>query len=239
MNSKDKGDIAESIALSEFIKRNVQVSIPFGDNARYDLIADFNGKLNKIQVKYCGQFQDGGISCQCVSSTNHTTNKNYTNYCGQIDYFVFYLQYWDIAILVPIDYVGDRKTIIFRKMGNDTKRRPECHYIEDFSFDAILKYQEETRKEEVTNTCIDCGAVIAKKSQRCCICAAKERVIPVEQLPLTRDELKHLIRTTPFLQIGSKFGVSDNTIRKWCVKLNLPKTKTEINTYSEEEWNNL
>ena len=55
MNSKDKGNIGEAIILGEFVKRNIQVSIPFGDNARYDLVADFNGKLNKIQVKYCNQ----------------------------------------------------------------------------------------------------------------------------------------------------------------------------------------
>ena len=55
MNSKDKGNIGEAIVLAEFTKRQIQVAIPFGDNARYDLIAEFNGKLNKIQVKYCGQ----------------------------------------------------------------------------------------------------------------------------------------------------------------------------------------
>ena len=48
MNSKKKGDIGESRILYEFVKRGIQVAIPFGDNARYDLIAEFNGKLNKI-----------------------------------------------------------------------------------------------------------------------------------------------------------------------------------------------
>ena len=90
MNSKDKGNIGESKILYEFIKRGIQVSIPFGDNARYDLIADFGGKLNKIQVKYYDQqIRYGGISVPCASSTNHTTNKGLTDYIGQIDYFVF------------------------------------------------------------------------------------------------------------------------------------------------------
>lgn len=48
MNTKTKGNIGEAVVLSEFVKRGTQVSIPFGDNARYDLIAEFNGKLNKI-----------------------------------------------------------------------------------------------------------------------------------------------------------------------------------------------
>ena len=52
MNSKDKGNIGEAIAIAEFTKRNIQVSIPFGDNARYDLVADFNGKDYHIVSDY-------------------------------------------------------------------------------------------------------------------------------------------------------------------------------------------
>ena len=48
MNSKDKGNIGEALVLAEFTKRNIQVCIPFGDNVRYDLVADFHGKLQKI-----------------------------------------------------------------------------------------------------------------------------------------------------------------------------------------------
>ena len=48
MISKQKGNIGEAVILAEFTKRGVQVSIPFGDNARYDLIAEFGGRLNKI-----------------------------------------------------------------------------------------------------------------------------------------------------------------------------------------------
>ena len=50
MISKEKGNIGEAIILAEFVKRGIQVSIPYGDCARYDLIAEFNGKLNKIQI---------------------------------------------------------------------------------------------------------------------------------------------------------------------------------------------
>lgn len=52
----------------------------------------------------------------------------------------------------------------------------------------------------------------------------------------TRDELKQLIRTKPFTQIGEMYGVSDNAIRKWCVAEKLPNKKTEINSYNDEQW---
>lgn len=51
-----------------------------------------------------------------------------------------------------------------------------------------------------------------------------------------REELKQLIRTLPFTKIGEMFGVSDNAIRKWCISYNLPKKKTEIKKYTDEEW---
>lgn len=56
---------------------------------------------------------------------------------------------------------------------------------------------------------------------------------------VTREELKHLIRTTSFVKIGERYGVSDNAVRKWCDKLNLPRRKTEINSYSDLEWSKI
>ena len=52
----------------------------------------------------------------------------------------------------------------------------------------------------------------------------------------TREELKKLIREVPFIQIGKIYGVSDNSIRKWCDFEKLPRTKKAINSYSDEEW---
>ena len=58
-------------------------------------------------------------------------------------------------------------------------------------------------------------------------------------LPVTREELKSLIRTTPFVKIGEKFKVTDNTIRKWCDKLGLPRRVCDIKKYSDEEWSKI
>ena len=50
------------------------------------------------------------------------------------------------------------------------------------------------------------------------------------------EELKNLIRNTPFTQIGKIYNVSDNAIRKWCDNYNLPHRASEIKSYSDEEW---
>ena len=100
MNTKTKGNIGEAVILAEFTKRGIQVSIPFGDNARYDLVAEFNGKLNKIQIKYCAQVtENNSVTCMTSSSKNHTTNKVMDTYENDVDYMAFYIQPWDTCCL--------------------------------------------------------------------------------------------------------------------------------------------
>jgi hypothetical protein len=40
----------------------------------------------------------------------------------------------------------------------------------------------------------------------------------------------------PFTQIGKKFGVTDNAIRKWCKSMGLPSKSSEIKAMTDEEW---
>ena len=138
MNTKDKGNIGEAVILAEFMKKGIPVSIPFGDNARYDLIAEFNGKLNKIQVKYCSQETGNqSIACKTASSTNHTTNKHYTTYENDIDYFCFYIVEWNKILLVPIEKIGNKKTIIFR-LDKPKNNQSNVNLVEDYLLDRIL-----------------------------------------------------------------------------------------------------
>lgn len=87
--------------------------------------------------------------------------------------------------------------------------------------------------------CIDCNKEISKNSLRCLECESKNRIIPLENMPITKEELKKLIRTTSFLEIGRKYNVSDNAIRKWCDKFNLPRKKSDIQKFSDEEWSKI
>lgn len=49
--SKKKGIEAEVLFMYECIRRGYTVALPYGDNAKYDLIVDIKGKLRRVQVK--------------------------------------------------------------------------------------------------------------------------------------------------------------------------------------------
>ena len=44
-----------------------------------------------------------------------------------------------------------------------------------------------------------------------------------------KEELEKLIYKYPFTKIGEMFGVTDNSVRKWCKKYELPYRKKDIN----------
>ena len=55
-------------------------------------------------------------------------------------------------------------------------------------------------------------------------------------IKISREELKNKIRIQSFLSISKEFNVTDNTIRDWCDKYNLPRRKKDINCISDEDW---
>ena len=81
--------------------------------------------------------------------------------------------------------------------------------------------------------CKDCGKEISYGATRGIECSIKKQ--RKTERP-SREELKDLIRVLPFTEIGRKYNVTDNAIKKWCDAVALPRTKREINQYSNEDW---
>lgn len=138
MNNKSKGELSEARALYEFQKYHIPICIPWGDNQRYDMIAEFNGKFNRIQVKTSNEEENGSIKCYCRSSRNHTTNKGYDTYQNDVDYFVFYNQTYDKIAIVPIEVVGDKTVISLRIAETKNGQKKGIKFFDDYTFDKMF-----------------------------------------------------------------------------------------------------
>lgn len=99
------------------------------------MIAEFDGKLNRIQVKTVNEESNGAIICYCRSSKNHTTNKLLSNYVNEVDYFVFYNQTYDLIALVPMDEIGDKTTISLRITPPANGQTKGVRYFADYGFE--------------------------------------------------------------------------------------------------------
>lgn len=142
MTTKQIGNVGEAIALAGFVQMQIPVYIPFGDNERADLIAEFNGKLQKIQVKTSEKCEDGKITFSLVSSTVHRKNgvkHVYTK--DEIDYFVLYNIETHMLLLVPQERVAGMKAVTFQIEWKPSRNQYEALNWKDFTFKKIISVE--------------------------------------------------------------------------------------------------
>jgi hypothetical protein len=86
-NTKVKGDIAEMEALVFLSRGGYRVSIPFGENCPYDLVAESpSGKMYRVQVRWSTWHKD------VLTVSLRATSKNYarTLDLSRIDVFLVF-----------------------------------------------------------------------------------------------------------------------------------------------------
>ena len=107
---------------------------------------------------------------------------------------------------------------------------PNCNQQLDTTGYRKFRTEQKSKKEYF---CSNCGKKISKGSTLCVECLGKTN--RTCERP-NRQELKNMIRTMSFVDIGKKYNVSDNAIRKWCDTYNLPRLATLIKQIPDDEW---
>lgn len=89
-NSKAIGDETEARAIATLVAHGYSVSIPFGDNDKYDLIADDGSELTRIQCKTGWSNKPETLRFNTHSQTTRDGQYHETTYHGSVDAFLVY-----------------------------------------------------------------------------------------------------------------------------------------------------
>lgn len=110
--------------------------IQFGDTEKADFIADFYGKLNRIQVKTTERLSKDKRSF-CVSLCSITTKNGKqirTIYDKKdVDYFAIYCIELDITILYPND--GNTESLCVRVLPSQNNQTKNIHNVCEYTFE--------------------------------------------------------------------------------------------------------
>lgn len=244
------GNIVELKCITKFIELGYECSIPYGNGAKYDFIADINGELLRFQCKssFNPKKKDGSIDTEAIQfyTVSQTTNTQktvrHTYSKEQIDYFATCFN--DKVYIIPVEECSTSKTLRFSPPKNNQQYNNAEDY-EIFHFfsknEELEKTEEEFKNRQTTDNeikkyyCSQCGKEITMYSDSGLCNSCYRMTTRIVERP-SREELKEMIRTMPFTTIGKNFNVSDNAVRKWCKAENLPSKSGEIKKYSDKEW---
>lgn len=132
MEPHEKGDMTEAVVIAELKRRNIPVSVPFGDNQRYDLVVETpDGLLVRSQVK-TGWFREGVVQFKGQSQHTNAVGNTYKPYREGIDCFLVYSHEVESLFLVWEAEVGTNMSI---RITDPQQRHETTNWASEYRFD--------------------------------------------------------------------------------------------------------
>lgn len=136
--SQIKGLTTELKCMEKFIEYGFVVSVPYGNNSRYDFIVDLgNKKFIRIQCK-TASLNDNGSYTICtsniVTTTSKRTIKHYNN--KQVDFIASVIE--NQLVIIPVDLISESKSKMFRTKPPRFGTKSACNLIKDFTIEKYI-----------------------------------------------------------------------------------------------------
>ena len=140
-----KGLTTELKCMEKFIEYGFIVSIPYGNNSRYDLLLDGgNGKYIRIQCKTAHLNENGSYTINTANSVSTMTKRTVKHYDStQIDFIASIIE--EQLVIIPVNLISNSKSKIFRTELPKFGAKSSCNLIQDFT---VEKYILPTLTEE-------------------------------------------------------------------------------------------
>lgn len=112
-NTKAQGNIGLGEAIAYFLRQGVTVSVPINDSQDYDLVADIDGLLSKIQVKTTRSKSPYGIYTISLRNTGGSSGTVNSRVCESTDIdYVFCLTELGTKYLIPFIAIENNRNAI-------------------------------------------------------------------------------------------------------------------------------
>lgn len=121
--------------LTYLIERGFNVSIPWGENIRYDLVSEKDGVFKRIQVKYVTP-KDGRLVVFLRSANNWNTIK-YT--LKDIDIMAAYDPKNDKIYFIPITMFSNKSRVNLRLSAPKNNQKKNVIWASDFEGTSVLE----------------------------------------------------------------------------------------------------
>ena len=141
----DRTTLAVMLALRE---AGYAISVPFGENTRYDLLIDEGSTISRVQCK-TGRLREGGIRFNTCSSYAHHPNPNVVKrtYIGEIDYFAVHCPETGGVYLVPIAEASLKRMAILRFDEPRNNQRRFIRFARDYEIGRVAIQPRSHQKE--------------------------------------------------------------------------------------------
>lgn len=138
MDTRVKGELTELKCQLYCLEQGYIISKPILDNARYDMIIDYNGKFYRIQVKTSRWMSEEheGIVFNCKSQHSVSGGNKIMKYSPEeIDFFM--TEFENEYYLIPCDKARSEMKLRFKPTKNNQDNR--AFFAKDYKFEEVIK----------------------------------------------------------------------------------------------------
>lgn len=132
-----KGITTKLACMQKFIELGYIVSVPYGNNSRYDLLVDNGKKIWKIQCKTAKLCNNGSYNintCNKITNTNKTKTKHYTK--NEVDFIASIIE--EQLVIIPVELIENSTGKRFRTELPKSGSISNCNLIKDFTVEKYL-----------------------------------------------------------------------------------------------------
>lgn len=135
VDTKRKGLTTELLCQAYLTSLGYNISIPLGEDCRYDMILDIKKQLLRVQIKTCIERPNGIQFSTKSTTTSGKENIEHKYSKDEIDLFGTY--YNDCCYLIPIEECsGHQRSLSFSPVR---KNASNPLYIEDYRAEVIIE----------------------------------------------------------------------------------------------------